>query len=356
MKILLIGFEPTNKISYPHTEAVLNFFNIDSVSYFYFKERGYFLDDPKNLISLIRFMFRLLLILVDTLRLIIKLKFNNYKLVIAIDNFAYVVASHLFSNVVLWSHDFVSNDQDHSDSITQKLIARKVKASLQRNGNLIIQDEIRMTLFLESVKITDSDSINVFYLPVSLEPVSVKIRNVLDRPIVLQIGGINVHRSGSDRILNHYQNYSDLYDLAFHGYLDKRIISCIQLAEKRPWVSNLLTKPSDIYKVVEKCDIGFLYYVDCNKNFFNISKASGQFVEFIRCGKPVIVFGKSSLSSYVETKGVGIAVQDESMLENAIKNIAINYTHFSNNAIELYENEYNIHQYLYKLQNWLEQR
>lgn len=353
MKILIIGFEPATKISYPHTKALLTFFGNDLLDYFYFRERGYFLSDPKNFVSSIRFIYTLFNVVVYTLRLFIKLRFGGYTRIVAIDNLAYVVASYLFSDAVLWSHDFVTDDQEHSTSLIQKFIASRVKSRLQRNGKLIIQDEVRKTLFLKSVGIDDAKSINCFFLPVSLPPCPVEIHDVSEKPIVLQIGGINAYRSGSDKILNHYQSFSDTYDLAFHGYLDPKLIPNLELARRRPWVSTFLTEPSDLYKIVEKCDIGFLFYFSSNQNFYNISKASGQFVEFIRCGKPVVICGESSLSTFVIEKRVGVAIDDISGLVGAINHIKSNYTQYSQNALDLYEAEYNIHPYLNKLSNWI---
>ena len=353
MKILLIGFEPATKISYPHTKAMLTFFGDKQLHYFYFKERGYFLTDPKSLISWIRFIFTLSEVVVYTLRLFVKLKFGSYKTIVTIDNLAYVVASYLSRDVVLWSHDFVTDDQQHSKTLTQRFIANRVKSRLQKNGRLIIQDETRKTLFLKSVGIDDANNIDCFFLPVSLPPCPIETHDVSEKPIVLQIGGINAYRSGSDKILNHYQSVSDIYDLAFHGYLDPKLIPDIELARRRPWISTLLTEPSDLYKIVEKCDIGFLFYFSSNQNFYNISKASGQFVEFIRCGKPVVICGESSLSAFVMEKKVGVAIDDISGLAGAVNHIKSNYTQYSQNALGLYEAEYNIHLYLNKLPAWI---
>lgn len=355
MKMLMIGFEPKKNILYPHTKYVADEILGGTGDYFCLHERdfltGYRVNSARAIYLSVANMFRFF---IEVLMLRIKIAKHDYEIIVAIDNVAFSVASIMSNNVVLWSHDFVGEDQNESTSVVQRYIRRMTKRSLKKNPNLIIQDQDRLNLFTKNF--TVQIELNVFFLPVSLRACSVSSRKSPDqRPIILQIGGINSYRSCSDVLLGHYQTNHDSYDLFFHGFLDNGFMKEVQVSgDKLPWISSAITDPYSLYKVIMKCDIGFVCYATENQNFYYISRASNQLVEFLRCGKPIIHLGKNTLADYVSEKRVGVSIVCISELDAAISEVVLNYSLYSDNAFKAFQEEYNLDNYLPSLKGWLD--
>lgn len=362
MKVLWVGFQPYRRITYPHLAQVIGFFLQRGDHYTLFRERGYFLDDafrpglsPKRWAASI---LTLAFLVADTLRLTASRVFGGYDLVVAVDNFAFVVSAHLFSDVVLWSHDFVTDDQPRANSRIHRWLKRRVENALARHPNLIIQDENRLDLFLARYGSGVRSGINRFLLPVSLPHCRRSLSNTTcsagSRPLLLQIGGINAWRSMSDRVLAHYQTHHECYELAFHGFIDQAMRQALARAAYLPWVSSETVAAEDVFKVIEKCDVGLVAYQSDDKNFFHIAKASGQLVEYLRCGKPVIAMGNTELLSLVREKALGVAIDSIDELELAIRKIQADYPRYSANCRKLFVEEYDLTRFLEPLSTWLE--
>jgi glycosyltransferase involved in cell wall biosynthesis len=361
MRVLLVGFQPLTRITYPHLKQVTQYLLSRGGEYVLFRERGYFLDESLqpgfSLRAWVNACYALFTLCVDTARLLVKRVHGDFDIVVAVDNFAYLVAARLFRNVVLWSHDFVSDDQPRSKAWIHRLIRRWVLASLDGNPALIIQDPVRLGVFCKRYRPGGPASLDTFFLPVSLLPSPGKMQcPPRARPVLLQIGGINSHRSMSDLLLEHYQLHPQVYELVFHGYIDKEMVRRIQAAEFMPWASALAMPPDDVHKAVAKCDIGLIAYVANDLNFFHIAKASGQLVEYLRCGRPVIVMGNTDLKDLVERERIGVAMEGVEQLVDAIQAVMADYEAMSANANRLYAAEYDLSNFLEPLAKWLRMR
>lgn len=352
-KILIIGFEK-EPISYPHMKHVVDFFlKSHDADYYYLSERGYFLgvDQKKSIKNTLKLLFKMIIILKAAILLLCKR--NKYSEVIAVDNLSYVISSSIFKRTILWSHDFVTKDQEHSNSCIQRFISSRTRVSLEKNRSLIIQDDDRLNLFLTTYDI--KQKINVFYLPVSLPRIDVNSETPQDKGklALMQIGGINKFRSGSHRLINYYQDNFHHVDLILHGFFDDEIKKLLIQSKKIPICSTLPLEASDVYKLVELADVGFISYETQNLNFYYISNASGQLVEFLRLHKPVISFGNTNLNACVNKYGLGIGIENIEELSTAIDKIKNNYHYYSKNCKNYYNKNFDLNLYLEKMRNWV---
>ncbi len=356
-KILIVGFEKENQINYPHLKQTIEYLqNKYSSDYIYFSERGYFLNckfsfsikkNIKKMYAFTRFLF-------DISKAIYATYLNNYKVVIAVDNFTYVIYSIFYKKTILWSHDFVTEDQEQAKCFIQKIIKRWTSKYLIKNKKLIIQDSERLSLFLENHMEKDEKYLDIFYFPVSLLPVRRNLKVINNNlPVLMQIGGINSFRSGSDVLIENYQIMHHKYDLLLHGYFMNDISEQIKKSNYLPTSSSIELFSNEVYRIVEKCDIGFICYNTNNKNFYYTKYASGQLTEFLRCGKPVIVMGNTNLKDFVNHKNIGIGINSIEDLESAISNIVNEYQILQENSLKCFKEIYDINLYLNNLGVWI---
>jgi glycosyltransferase involved in cell wall biosynthesis len=353
-RILIIGFEKKEAISYPHLKDVTDYFKFQcEADYLYFRERGYFLGSSTSMKANIQYMISILISSFHLTQFIYKNICNKYEKIIVIDNFAYVVISMFAKNTSLWSHDFVTNDQVHKNSMYQKTINKLTNYFLKQRQKIIIQDTNRLKLFCITHCLNYSD-LDIFCLPVSGCPtISEQITKTPIVPRILQIGGINQHRSYSYDLMKHYENNATKYELHLHGFFDQFIKEEINHLKHIPFCSTLELEPNKVNKIIEKCDIGFIGYKTDNLNFYYISFASGQLVEFLKLGKPIIVFGNTDLVNLVKEHNLGFAIVSLEELNSAISYILINYEQLSINCKKLFNEKYNIQNYLENLHLWL---
>lgn len=353
-KILIIGFEKENYIKYPHLKDVVDFFQLNSgAEYLYFSQRGYFLGYLQGIKPNIIYALSILISIIDLLKFIFKNMKTKYSQIVVIDNFAYIATSIFSKKTILWSHDFVTNDQPHKKSFYQWIIFKGTSFFLKKNKKIIIQDIDRLKLFCESYHLNMS-SLNVFYLPVSSRSiVREEFKRTLLVPKVLQIGGINQYRSCSHDLVLQYQKSSKKYELYLHGFFDKHSILFIKKQDQIPFCSTLELNASDVFKIVDKCDIGFIGYRSENLNFYYIAHASGQLVEFLKLGKPIIAYGATNMLDLVDKYKLGYSLQNINNLDYAIEYIALNYTELSSNCTKLFNDVYNFDNYSKKFNQWI---
>ena len=359
MSLLLIGFQPLADITYPHLEQTVKYFQAQGADYCLFRERGYFLGEKRGLRKIFRTLAGLFLtatrIAIDSLRLLRMRMKHKYDVTIAVDNFSYIVACWIFPNVVLWSHDFLTRDEPRSESWIQRIIFSHVQACLMHNHRIIIQDKERLGLFSETyMGEPDSRALEAFLLPVSVIGNStIAPRKLGEPPVLMQIGGINRWRSDSDLLLENYQTHKDCYALAFHGYVDAEMAGLIANSAIAPSVSDVVLAPCDIYKIVEKCDIGFISYGAANKNFYYIGRASGQIAEFTRCGKPIVILGDNNMRQILDKENFGISIVSIDDLPSAVLSIGENYAIYSENASRAFRTVYDLSVHLPRLKSWI---
>lgn len=381
-KLLLVSPLRKDQTLYPHLQYVIDelavHYDID-YSYVYIRGGNVKIEMIINQLLTRPFLIKaykpLFYAIKDIINLYRKSWQQKYDSILCIDNFPYVLTSFVFKQKsILWSHDFVGYDEIHYfsfastlsklfkdvnlliplrlcsaviSSIFQRLVVKLTRRFITKNNSLIIQDEERLNLFLKSIKF-DGKVENTFFLPVSLMPVRLP-KNPLTieskLPVLMQTGAISFGRY-SDKLIESYQQNFDKFKLFLHGVILNEIFQLLDHVEVLPLISSQMVSAYKVAQLIQLCDIGFISYGIGDLNHLYIKNASGQLVEFIRCGKPVIVHGETNLTQYVEEIEIGVSIRSIDQLVPAIRKIRDNYGEYSSNCIKTFEESYNLKKYM----------
>lgn len=361
MKILLVSPFPNDKDLYPHLAAVISELSKEiPLEYCFFPERGYelhlfvrLLCNPFR-IQFLRGIRHLLRMGQGCLRLLTAAK--DCDTVIAVDNFLYMLCCIFLrkKRIILWSHDFISDDQKRKSSTFQSFIARKTAEFLVKYQEIIIQDEDRLRVLLESIEGKSiGDVIECFYLPVSLPDVEVKRDKLCILPLLMQIGGIRTFTM-SHKLLEHYQRKTSQFELYFHGFISEEILAQVNGCARVPILSGERLAADRLPRLIARADIGFIYYDGADDlNYYNIRNASCQLVEFLRLGKPIIAMGNTNLQDLFDEHAIGQWIEDFSELDAAIDTITTRYNVYAENARNLFSRDYDLNLYIPESIVWL---
>ncbi|MDZ7960049.1 MAG: hypothetical protein RMY34_19560 [Aulosira sp. DedQUE10] len=356
-KLLLVSPFPNGEDLYPHVKYLITELSVNyEIDYFYAHERGIWTEQLNN--KLKKGDYKPLIdIIKDLIKLYIKNHQNKYDLILAIDNFLYVICRFIFKEEkILWSHDFVGYDEVKNQKPVHKLISFLTKKNLLKNQKLIIQDSERLQALLKSITY-DGIPESIFFLPVSLPPVKLaeKISIESQLPVLMQSGTIASWRFSHELIKCYQQNF-DKFNLFIQGFVSEEIEVLLKKIEVLPRINSSRVSPDKLSEIIQLCDIGFIGYAIGDVNHYHISRASGQLVEFIRCGKPIIVKSKTNLQQYVEENKIGVAIKNIDELVPAIRKIQTNYKEYSLNCIKIFEELFNIKSYMEDLLLFLEEK
>lgn len=373
-KILIVGFDVYGAFMYPHLKCVIDELNHYSiVDYSTFRERGAFepIRKTTNIKVGAKQLYSFLKIIRNTFidSILVFKKLKAYNTIIAIDYYAYIVIACMLyfyqgKKVVFWSHDIIVEANPKFSNPFYRGFLKYVKIFLGKYKKIIIQDSERLSMLCMTYGVERNKDNDVFFLPVSLnklpdaiEKLHVAIeRDVSRKPVLLQCGLIHSLRM-SDKVLSIYQKEHTEYTLAFHGYLSAAFCELLKTVKKRPIISSSLVKSEEIYRIVSECDIGLIAYAYGieEKNFFFIQNASGQMVEFLRVAKPIIVIGEeTNLAKLVLHEKIGVCVDGEDGLKEAVSEVVRNYRFYSENAYACFHKHYNIKNYIKDLSQWIQ--
>jgi hypothetical protein len=355
-KILIISPFKWDVELYPHLKELIDNLSYRfEIEYYFFNERGFSIEEyssnfKKNLFSKKGYLpiFKL----IKQILLLIKFK-SNYKhqeyKILAIDNFLFSLSSILFgaNRVCFLSFDFIAINNTVRSNILQKIIRFLTNYFIKKSFIFIIQTPERAEAFFKSINYNKSKP-NIFYLPVCLNR-NVYINEVLNKEIkfenlkYIQIGGINEYRSNSISILMNFNFKND--KLIFHGYINESVKWIINKNRYNLSVSEKILSTEELtQKIINDSDVGILSYSNKDDNFNLLALASGQFAEFMRCNKPVIVIGDTTLTHYVNKLNLGIGIFDMTELPKAQNKMLSEYNLFLQN-IKLFNQKYNLLDY-----------
>lgn len=360
MKVLLVGFHKYDDSMYPHLKCFIDELSgYCNLMYFHFRERGYSVD------HIVRRPFRIkswIIIVLAAARSIMdlaKLKLNckGYDRVVAIDHYAYALTSIIYPTmeVVFWSHDIIGPDHPSYKNPLVRAYMKLCSCALKKNKRIIIQDEGRLRLLKDSLCL-DGTALDVFLMPVCLPRTTIaqRVLSSRSRPRIIQCGGIGAYRS-SDKLLAHYQENFPFYRLYFHGFLFPEMKDQLARSRVQPMTSSSVIKPEHIPQLLDYCDIGFVSYEDeMDMNFFLVSRSSGQLVECLRAGLPVIVMGKNNLHEFVEEQGIGVGITGMSEMNTAIETIVRNYDRYSENCFHCFKRNFDSAAYFPRISSWMQ--
>jgi hypothetical protein len=355
-RVLIIVPLDIYNFKYPHVFDFINEYKKKfEVEILIIPERGYWIEKYierlkkkfyrrqtiNDMLRMVRFFFQLR-----------KRKKINYDYVISIDHLAYIFACYFLKNKnhVLWSLDFVPVDNASYDNHYERKIQTHTRKYLLRNRKLIIQSVSRFQFFLKSIQVDvrQAADIEVKYLPVSLVDIPLANNNHVgglstNSVTLIQIGGINQSRSHSCDLIAEFQKIEGM-KLILHGFISSEVTD--YLKEKKPGKMPILSNmdlPADmIIKLLSNADIGFVSYVANDENFINIDWASGQVVEHLRAGLPIICHGNTTLNSFVVEHRVGLGINDMSELSDALQKISSDYHAYSCQSRKLFEEKMDI--------------
>jgi hypothetical protein len=332
VKILIIGHFQKNNYTYPHLGHVMDkMSNYTDVCYYYFPENFFM-----GLLSIPRLL----------------IKFRDVDAILAVNCYIYVVSTMIFrtKKIFLWSFDFIDERNQTYNTPRHRILIKAVQNSFSKHKKIIIQDKERLNVYLKSYHLEDIPNV-AFFLPVSVPDVnSTSLRHI--KPRIMQLGFIHSDRY-SDQLLEHYQKNYGYYDLFLKGYSFPDFISIFKKYEVQPFFSTLKTHYKYMYTIVDYCDIGFIGYKNKDNNHYYIAQASGQLVEFLRLGKPIISIGDTNLNPFIEENSIGIIITSMNQLQFAIDDIMVNYDKYSENCRKTFKKDFLLDNYIEKLVKWL---
>jgi hypothetical protein len=265
-------------------------------------------------------------------------------LVVAIDFMAFAYAcSGTSQPVVLWSLDYLSDDEARYGRKINRAFLGAIRAGLRRNPYVIIQDETRFHSFARSMRLPAED-LAWHCLPVALPAVdgAVAAGAWNGKPHLMQIGGINISRCHSDFLLERFREHDGGFELTLHGRVYDEILPLLAPVRDAVSVSSEMVEPDQVPAIVSRCSVGFIGNRPGHEQFRLLKKACGQLVEYLRCGKPVISMGPNDLGPYVEAQGVGFHVETAAQFDAALAAIHADYAAYSRRALALFEAEYDL--------------
>jgi glycosyltransferase involved in cell wall biosynthesis len=361
MKIALVSPFPDRPEAYPQVTAVVEWLRRKaSVQWITISERGFQLDrliESTLLAADWRASVRAAVKLIADFHTLRRAS-RECDLILAIDFMALVLAQNSSSKpIIFWSHDYISMDEERYGRKINRMWLFAVRRALRKTKWLMIQDQDRARSFGRSLGI-DPGSFYTFYLPVCMPPLR---REPLEGPnvwpgvpYVMQIGNFNRWRSCTDFLLEQFKASKGSFELSLHGCIDDDIALIIETLNRKPKISEAWVPHDRIPEVVAGCSVGFLGNKLSHEQFFLLKNASGQLVEFLRCGKPVISMGDNNLGEFVEREGVGLQVRNAIEFRLALEAIHRDYGRFSRSSLQLFKKRFNLYNYTEALSQYLE--
>lgn len=363
-KVLVIGFNPYDERMYPHVYDVLRTIeNYCDLIYFGEDDRGRTLfrlgETPlplfrprlwRGLGVRILTYYRKIIGIQNKIK---KLFDKDIDIVIAIDHSALHYASKYLkenTRLVFWSLDIIAQDHPWMVSFLIRKLISENRKEIKKCDLIIIQDHHRAAV-LDSI--LNSHNINKLYLPVSLSSdlffeteAERRSSQVLHEHITLmQLGSIAPGRN-SHRIIDAFQKMPDNIFLILKGNTSDEIRTLTGKTVRKPILHPGRSETfREMREIVNQADIGIIAceMKDINNYFF--SMASGQLVEYLRLGIPVIVLDMMELGEFVDRNKCGLSIAHESQLEDAIHQIVKNHDSFSRDAYSTFRKFYDIELY-----------
>lgn len=273
---------------------------------------------------------------------------NSDFFIIGVDYLAFFLGKTLFKkNVMFYSYDFIDKDSYvlKYNGVTKFLYDYAVE-NINKSLGVIIQDYNRGKEFEKSLGININ---NFIYLPVCLNDneycieMSEKIinKNLNNQDIKLtQIGDVKEGRN-YEKLISRFESLTAQYSLYINGRVcSEKIKEQISKCKKTIFVKSVMIKSGDVAKKISNYDIGFISYEEQDSNYKFLERASGQLIEFLRIGMPIILIGPKNFINYVNNNKIGVGFQNDTELADSINIVCNNYKQMAYNSRKKFEEEF----------------
>jgi len=161
-----------------------------------------------------------------------------------------------------------------------------------------------------------------------------------DYPLILLHAGMIHDAVMSKELARTFKSIEGGYALVFHERMKREAgdpyIRELRKINGRNLFLSLDPLPiEEVDRLYASATIGLAFYKDLDSNFSLMSMASGKLGYYLKHGKPVLVNDLPSLSTFVESREIGVVVRDPcdpAQMRRAVESILANYARFSANA------------------------
>ena len=365
-KILVVGFDEEGEKMYPHTYDWLKLLrDHHDVTYYGGDDKGFNLYLKDGELSKINKLLNRSKYKkteqwyderINKISTEIKNLFSHdYDTVIAMDHSALYHTCKFInkkkSKLIFWSYDIITCD--HFWYIKAPSIRNMIeenRKTINMVDHIIVQDYFRGAVLDSSVF---SHQIPKTYIPVSLlsdefseSTAKKKTENHFtnQKPVLMQVGAINAARF-SDELIKILQKKHTEFGLKLLGFPSKEIYEFNEHIKYKPELLTPRDSLKEMRETISTAEIGIVGLNECNLNNLFYSKASGQAVEFLRMGIPLIVIGHKEAGTFFEKCKSGIYIEDCSALLVVIEKIKSSYRSYSQDSYTLFNKEFNLTNY-----------
>jgi hypothetical protein len=367
LKLLVVGFAPYTEQMYPHLyEFVQEMRRYADVAYFGHGYRGYewfLLEQQLRMVSFVDLM-RPVRLWSKTRKIgsflrefrrhkqqLQQMLAEAYDAVIAIDHVALNTVARYAqqsTRLIFWSHDILCQDGLFYTAYLVRRILRQNIKNLKRFKLIMIQDQQRAAI-LDSLLF--SHQIPKVYFPIALrdddDSRQIACQKAEHPPtdMIHLIQQNAAEERGIQDLLDIYQQLDPHIMLTFQGSCSLTLGQLMAAYPRQPTFYPFQPSLRAMRQNLASGDIGFICYQIQDLNHFFISRASGQLVEFLKLGMPVIIYRSAELGAFVEQHTVGVFIQHINDVSQAIRTIQANYAGYARNARKIYEDCFRLEPY-----------
>lgn len=279
---------------------------------------------------------------------------ENYVCVVGVEPYSLISAFYAFGNkkTPIIYHNMELFLSSECNSKLKNILKGLERECSSLCAFVIIQDKARAKYLIEDNNLNAS---KIKYLPVSSKEEIYTIKSdylykklgiPISKEIVLYAGNI----APSTMVLEIAQSVKKWPEncvLVLHGWnrlslRDKYIKEIIKLVDdKHIYLSADRVGFEELPKLLSSAKIGLLFYRNLGPNFYEIGSSCNKLVQYLRVGLPIIAIDFPSLKEKIDKSECGICVESPELIGCAIAKIMLNYKNYSQNAMNLYEKDYN---------------
>lgn len=365
-KVLVVGFDEEGEKMYPHTFDWLKLVSqYHDVTYYGGDDKGFNLYLKDKELSQINKLFnrtkykkaeqwydeRIIKIRTEIKELFKK----DFDTVIAMDHSALFYTCKFInkrrSKLIFWSYDIICCDHIwYINSPSIRNVIEENRKNIHLVDHIIVQDYFRGAVLDSSVF---SHDIPKTYIPVSLLPDNFSDKTAKEKeakqfdeekPVLMQVGAINKYRF-SDQLIEILQENATIFSLKLLGFPSKEIIELQSRSITKPELLSPRESLKEMREIISSADIGVVGLNEINLNNLFYAMASGQTVEFLRFGIPIIIIGHKEAGEFFERENVGIFLTNTNGLFEAIDKIKMHYKSYSCDSYKLFHKKFSLENY-----------